>query len=876
MTTPAVVETHPCRNREQLAESSDATCYPGIRTLPIRVAPIEGESLESWLAAIAVRMNVTWAQLIDTVLPKDAQALRRRSRGWVPGPDEVAAIAAATGVQRCVIRGLTLTGTSASWLKIDAVNQTASTPWGRALRQRFCPRCLSRTGGRWSLDWRLPWITICSEHRCFLVNNCPECGRGFQTAPGWADSPRGPQPTRCCCGNDLRDAATDVLAANHAAIAVHETLRELLTQDTVNTGIYCAKPVSGAQVLTDVHRLAVGLFRTATPETLVRGFGHRQSTAEIRFWSDRVWRHVPRRGLRPVQFAAGAPAPVVCAGATAALRIMLCDPTYAAAALTRIASSPRPRIPPKLAFRGHYPSSALCAVDILSCANGWDPIEKLRFCVYARLPRHPTLPRPADHDLTLHATPTLMWTDWALALAPCISGRLAWTTQRQLLSWLLLEVGSRRSETSIQAGLRVKIERKRVHETAVAMSRHHSWDQLATVLTQLHDHLVHHPPPIDYQRRRELDYSRLLTSTQWLAICTRGAVRTRSDWLCDTAREWLSERLSAAPASVRSATEGRQALAIFLMVLTPELKRELDSHATDFLQRQGITDEPVVWSPPPAIREDCALPRSAHEALTITDLHAVLDRPHAGIYEASRQLRVPIHSIRYLLEEHPLPTRRKRHPTNAQRFRDACDDLELRRLYLDEFLTLNEISQRFGIPAGPHMAERARACGIPLRHEPRKPIDAQWLWEQHVIRRRTLSEIAADSGDTISRIRYWATQHRIPITKYRRRQLNLDVTQHARELHVEKLLNPVRSDKQGWQRLQRFAAMSSYPTFVEAAQAIGCRADTLSTQIAALEDDFGQRLVERAVRQKKPMRLTDFGARVVKAVQAIERRLAVI
>jgi DNA-binding transcriptional MerR regulator len=668
-----------------------------------------------------------------------------------------------------------------------------------------------------------------------------------------------------------------VLAANHAAIAAHETLRELLGQDTVSTGIYCAQPVSGAQVLTDVHRLAVGLFRTASPETLVRGFGHRQSTAEIRFWSDRVWQQVPGRGLRPVRFAAGAPAPVVCAGATAALRILLCgDLTSAAAALRRIASSARPRIPPTLAFRGHYASSALCAVDILSCANGWDPIETLRFCVYARLPRHPTLLVPADHDLTLRATPTLMWADWALALAPCISGRLAWTTQRQLLSWLLLEVGSRRSESSIQAGLRVKIERKRVHEAAVAMSRRHSWDQLATALTQLHDHLVQHPPPIDYQRRRELDYSRLLTSKQWLAICARAAVRTRSDWLCDTAREWLSERLSAAPASARGATEGRRALAWLLMVLTPELKRELDSHAIDFLHRHRIADEPVVWSPPRAIREHCALPRAAHEALTITDLHAVLDRPHAGIYEASRQLGVPIHGIRYLLEEHPLPTRRKRHPTNAQRFRDACDDRELRRLYLDECLTLDEISQRFGIPAGPHVAERARACGIPLRHEARKPIDAQWLWEQHVIRRQTLSEIAAESGDTISRIRYWAKQHEIPITRYRRRQLNLDVLQQARELHVEKLLNPLRSDKQGWQRLQRFAAMSSYPTFVAAARAIGCRADTLSTQIAALEDDFGERLVERAVHQKKSMRLTDFGARVVKAVQAIQRRLAVI
>lgn len=56
---------------------------PSVRTLPIRVAPVDGESLESWLAAIAVRLNVTWAELLDAVLPSCTQRDRgSRHRRW--------------------------------------------------------------------------------------------------------------------------------------------------------------------------------------------------------------------------------------------------------------------------------------------------------------------------------------------------------------------------------------------------------------------------------------------------------------------------------------------------------------------------------------------------------------------------------------------------------------------------------------------------------------------------------------------------------------------------------------------------------------------------------------------------------------------------
>ena len=53
------------------------------RTLPVRVTPIPGEALESWLAALATRMNATWGEILDTVLPCGADGVPRVYRGAV-------------------------------------------------------------------------------------------------------------------------------------------------------------------------------------------------------------------------------------------------------------------------------------------------------------------------------------------------------------------------------------------------------------------------------------------------------------------------------------------------------------------------------------------------------------------------------------------------------------------------------------------------------------------------------------------------------------------------------------------------------------------------------------------------------------------------
>ena len=108
-----------------------------------------------------------------------------------------------------------------------------------------------------------------------------------------------------------------------------------------------------------------------------------------------------------------------------------------------------------------------------------------------------------------------------------------------------------------------------------------------------------HPPPIDYQRRRHLDYTGLLPETAWSRICRRSVPAPRAH------RPRVGICASASVPAPPSPTRCRQtrqrpaaSLALFPTRLTPELKAALDEYALTFLAEQGISDEPVHWQPP--------------------------------------------------------------------------------------------------------------------------------------------------------------------------------------------------------------------------------------------------------------------------------------
>jgi len=117
-----------------------------VRTLPIRVAPLPGEAIDSWLHASAARMGVSWADFLASV------GLARPHFGldtWVvqPLPQEIASIAAATDLDPACVASMTLSHYAGRVLQINTATRrvTGPAPWC-GVGSPYCPQCL-RDGG---------------------------------------------------------------------------------------------------------------------------------------------------------------------------------------------------------------------------------------------------------------------------------------------------------------------------------------------------------------------------------------------------------------------------------------------------------------------------------------------------------------------------------------------------------------------------------------------------------------------------------------------------------------------------------------------------------------------------------------------------------
>src|ERR1700687_4541104 len=129
------------------------------RSLPIRVRPLPEEALDSWLAANAQRMQCTWGEILDAVLPEspDTESVSH-DIGMLWGAlteRERASVSDANEVSPARLDAMTLAGRFGDQIiTIHRSTRNVSTPWGRVHRQRFCPACLRATNGRFNLEWR--------------------------------------------------------------------------------------------------------------------------------------------------------------------------------------------------------------------------------------------------------------------------------------------------------------------------------------------------------------------------------------------------------------------------------------------------------------------------------------------------------------------------------------------------------------------------------------------------------------------------------------------------------------------------------------------------------------------------------------------------
>ncbi|HUY44108.1 MAG TPA: TniQ family protein [Streptosporangiaceae bacterium] len=152
--------------------------------IPVRLPPLPGEALDSWLEAYADLLHVS-VRDIFALAGVDWGRLngdQRQSKPWLCRLDEpdLAALSAVTAVPAATLAGMTLARYQGTGLaEVTAPPGMRRTPrWWRQLSgSRYCPRCLAANGGRWMLAWRIPWTFACTGCQVLLADTCPDCGR---------------------------------------------------------------------------------------------------------------------------------------------------------------------------------------------------------------------------------------------------------------------------------------------------------------------------------------------------------------------------------------------------------------------------------------------------------------------------------------------------------------------------------------------------------------------------------------------------------------------------------------------------------------------------------------------------------------------------
>lgn len=259
--------------------------------LPVRSLPASGQCVTDWLEHVAQDNGLPTSQL--------GRALRRgggttRFLAVKPDGQTVTTIMDLTGASRREVIAGTLSRFDGTALDLTGLDPrrwsswrvVAARGWFHLRGTAACPACLARDG-RWRTMWRLPTVTVCVAHSCYLLERCPGCGRRF------ADHPHEPlrrgAGTTCMNTMGQRTTCTVDVAKLAAEAAGGADRARQERHDTACAGrgmLVLGSHVSARAYLANVRHLAVLLLHLA----------HGAGTA-LAPWVEDV-RREPRTGAR--------------------------------------------------------------------------------------------------------------------------------------------------------------------------------------------------------------------------------------------------------------------------------------------------------------------------------------------------------------------------------------------------------------------------------------------------------------------------------------------------------------------------------------------------------------------------------------------------
>jgi transposase-like protein len=860
------------------------------RTLPIRFPPLPGEALDSWLEAIAHRTRTAWADLTAAVAltPPTPGGFRHSDWAVFLSGGEAAGIAAATGADPTTVEAMTLARFDGTAVDIDRARRrvVCTFPWSRPHGARYCPDCLAETGGRWQLHWRLGWAFACTIHRCLLADSCPRCFRRQRGQPTPGDTI--PDPGRCGrparwhggasapprCGADLTRTDVARFPAGHPVLVAQQIVCDTIAAGTGSFGVYAEQPLSTRETLADVRTLAARALWHARHEDLAARLPAELATAYRQAKATKGSRDWPNPPDKPGSWAP-THAALAAAGVTVALQV-LDAPDIASAGdrlrwLMRGGHHSGLVITPKTVRSwGRDTSATLAAVQLSALTPLLQPVHQLRYRTTADYPRHPESDERRV-DRILRRLPTLLWPQWSLRFALPGCGH---TETSVALAVATLLVGSRLSRTTAADMLGAAATPQTVSRILSQLAAHQHWPDANAALLRLADYLDITEVPIDYARRRALNYEDLLPDEQWTDICRRTLTPPGDATKADVIRRWLFQRLSGLPAHRAPSANSKYAfhtkLAALPRHLTPDLAAHLDHTARQFLTHHGLGEEPITWHPPLDLISGLDLPAIDPEEIDITTLHRLIRYERRSYSAAADQLGTSIDTVRHLLETHPAPESaaqlRIRGHASA-RARAALPENTFIELYHRQNRSLREIARSLDVSKAT-IATLARDYRIELRRPQPRPcivIDRDWLHDQYVTRGRTLTQIAHETGVNRGTIKRWLTVHNLPC----RTTTHRGCRSAAGVVATPTLIRPALVRPYGRQRLQRFIAATEHRTIDAAARTIGITPSTLTIQIMRLERELGGKLLVRA-HGHHPMSLTPLGAEVLAVARDLE------
>ena len=244
--------------------------------IPIRLAPLPGEALDSWLEAYAHLLHVTVRDIFAFagVDWDRVNGDQRTSKPWLHQLDEpdLIALSAVTTVPAATLAGMTLARYQGTGLaEATALPGMRRTPrwWRQLTGSRFCPRCLAANGDRWMLAWRIPWTFACTGCQVLLADTCPDCGRRHQRTrtgqprqPGRCDLTGLPLPpwrpprggTASCTSDPAATPATALPADGHV-LAAQQHVDAIIAALLASRG-QPAETAALQQYLDDAHAVA--------------------------------------------------------------------------------------------------------------------------------------------------------------------------------------------------------------------------------------------------------------------------------------------------------------------------------------------------------------------------------------------------------------------------------------------------------------------------------------------------------------------------------------------------------------------------------------------------------------------------------------------